>query len=338
MYRYAIIGFGGLGKLHLTNLLRLELEKKKPLRLCAVCGTSKETVLKNVTLNLGTVDVSSLDFSRCGFYTDYKELIDKEKPDFIISALPTYLHEEVAVYALNQGIHVLSEKPMALTQNGCDRMMAAAKKNNKKLMIGQSARFSPVYIKLKEYVQKETFGKVCRYEFSRYSQTPTWTWNNWILDPALSGGCVMDMHIHDVDLINWIFGKPKSVYAIGTEKKLPLENVMTIYNYDDFLVTGSADWSMPQKFPFCARSITNFERATAVITDGSLTVYTDTEVIVPEISSESNHYSEIKAFVEMLIGEKSCDDITTVESVRDSVCIALAEIESVKSGKEIMIV
>lgn len=337
MYRYAIIGFGGLGKLHLTNLMRLESERKGELKLCAICGADKETVLKNVSLNLGTVDISSIDFSDCGFYTEYKELIDKEKPDFVISAVPTYLHEEVAVYALNKGIHILSEKPMALTKDGCDRMMAAAKKNKKKLMIGQSVRFSPVYMKLREYIQKETFGKVYRYEFSRYSQTPTWTWNNWILDPALSGGCVMDMHIHDVDIINWFFGKPKSVCAIGTEKKLQLENVMAKYNYDDLMVTGSADWSMPQKFPFCARCITSFEKATAVITDGKLTVYTDEEVIVPEIDNENSHYREVKTFVEMILDGKNCDEITTAESVRDSVCIALAEIESIKSSKEIII-
>ena len=337
MYRYAIIGFGGLGKLLLTNLLRIEAERNGDIKLCAICGADKETVLKNVNLNLGTVDISSIDFSDCGFYTDYKELIDKEKPDFVISALPTYLHEEVAVYVLNQGIHLFSEKPMALTKDGCDHMMAAAKKNDKKLMIGHSVRFSPVYAKLREYIKKDTFGKVYRYEFSRYSQTPTWTWNNWILDPALSGGCVMDMHIHDVDMINWLFGKPKSVFAIGTEKKLPMESVLAKYNYDDLVVTGNADWSMPQKFPFSARSITNFEKATAVITDGALTVYTDEEVIVPEIENNNIHYLEVKTFVEMILDGKNCDDITTAESVRDSVCIALAEIESMKSGKEIII-
>ena len=52
-----------------------------------------------------------------------KELIEKEKPDFILSTLPTYMHEEVAVYALKQGVHVFSEKPMALDYESCLEMM-----------------------------------------------------------------------------------------------------------------------------------------------------------------------------------------------------------------------
>lgn len=337
MYRYAIIGFGGLGKLHLMNLLRLEQERKGDISLCAICGADKESVLSNVKLNLGTVDISSVDFSKCGFYEDYKELIEKEKPDFILSTLPTYLHEEVAIYALSKGIHVFSEKPMALTVDGCDRMIENARKTQRKLMIGQSMRFSAPYAKLKEYVLNKTYGKVRRLEFCRYSQTPTWTWNNWILDPKLSGGCVVDMHIHDVDLINWLFGKPKAVFSVGTENKLELESVITQYVYDDMLVTGSADWSMPQQFPFTAKYIINFENATAVIADKKFLLYTDEEVIDVPLDDENNHYMEIKAFVEMIIDSKECNNITTVESVRDSVSIALAEIESMRCGKMVFI-
>ncbi|MBR5543005.1 MAG: Gfo/Idh/MocA family oxidoreductase [Oscillospiraceae bacterium] len=338
MYRYAIIGFGGLGKLHLINLLRLESERKGELKLCAICGADKETVLRNVSLNLGTVDISDVDFSECNFYTDYKELIEKERPDFILSALPTYLHEEAAVYALSKGVHVFSEKPMALTVKSCDNIIEAAKKNDRKLMIGQSLRFSPAILKLKEIVDNETYGKVCRYDFSRFSQTPTWSWNNWILNPELSGGCVMDLHIHDVDMVNWFFGKPKAVHAIGTSRKVPLENVIVRYDYDDVLVTGSADWSMSQKFPFNVRCIMNFERASAVVADGKLIIYTDDEVIEPELVNEKMHYLEIKAFVEMILDGKSCDEITTPESVRDSVRIVLAEVESIKTKKEVLIV
>ena len=172
--------------MHLINLLQLEVERKD-IKLCAVCGADKETVYQSVSLNIGSIDMCSVDFSDCNFYTDYKILIDEQKPDFVVSALPTNLHEEVAVYALERGCHVFSEKPMALSLDECDKMIAAAKDNNKKLMIGHVLRFSPPYVKLKEYIDNETFGKIFRYEFSRYSQTPLWTWNNWILDPDLSG-------------------------------------------------------------------------------------------------------------------------------------------------------
>ena len=128
MLKYALIGFGGLGKLHLGNLLRLEQERPGEIKLCAICGTTKEAAAGAVQTNLGAVDMSKVDFSACGFYQDYKDMFAAEKPDFVVTALPTAIHEEVAVYALEQGVHVFSEKPMALTVEGCDRMIATAEK------------------------------------------------------------------------------------------------------------------------------------------------------------------------------------------------------------------
>lgn len=93
MFRYAIIGFGGLGKKHFSNLLTLEKERRD-FCLCAICDEKSFNENMNININLGNIDISSIDFSSYGFYRDYKEMIKNEKPDFVISALPTYLHEE----------------------------------------------------------------------------------------------------------------------------------------------------------------------------------------------------------------------------------------------------
>jgi len=335
MYRYAIIGPGGLGKLHLTNLARLGQERGGDIKLCAICGTTREAFQKSVQLNFGTVDISVIDLTDCNFYQDYKEMIDTERPDFVVSATPTFLHEEIAVYALSKGIHIYSEKPMALTAEGCDKMVAEADKTGKLLVIGQSTRFTPAFIKLREYVQQKTFGKVCRFEFSRYSATPMWTWQNWILDPKQSGGCVLDMHIHDVDFVNWMFGKPQAVRSVGTENKVGLESVFTQYVYEDFMGLGSADWSMPQKFPFTKRFMVNFEKATVEIANGKLVVDTDEETYEPELENEEIHYRAMKTFLEVSLDGKPCDDIISCKSVCASTKIALAEIESIRTGKQI---
>lgn len=333
MYRYAIIGFGGLGKLHLGNLIKLEHEHRD-IKLCALCGADPSTFKSNVKLNLGDVDISSIDFSDCTFYTDYKVLIQTEKPDFILSTLPSYMHEEVVVYALENGVHVFSEKPMALSHESCKNMISAAKKNNKTLMIGQCLRFDPIFRELKRYIDESTYGRVCRAEFTRYSQTPTWTWNNWILDPEQSGGCILDMHIHDVDLINYLFGLPHSVSSVITENKVKLESVFTRYFYDGMLVTSSADWSLPQTFPFTQRCIVNFERATVCISDGKLVVYTDDEVLTPNLSKEDCYTEELRDFLSLIINGKD-REITSPESVSDSISLALCEVASAKSGEVI---
>jgi len=335
MYQYAIIGFGGLGKLHLTNLIKLA-EERGDIKLKAVCGADPAAFKANVKLNLGDVDITALDFSDVGFYQDYKELIEKEKPDFILSTLPTYLHEEVAVYALERGIHVFSEKPMALTAEGCANMIETAKKYDRKLMIGQCLRFNPTMQKLKEYIDNETFGKIYRAEFYRYSQKPTWTWNDWILDPKYSGGCVLDMHIHDVDLINWMFGMPKAVRSAVTEKVVELEAIFTQYFYDDLLVTSAADWSLPQSFPFDCKCMLNFEKACVVVTNDGLTVYQDDKSFRPEIDTTDHFLTEMRAFLGMVIDGKECA-ITSPESVRNSIGLALKEIEAAKTGKTIVL-
>lgn len=331
MYNYAIIGFGGLGKMHLSNLAKLEKERGD-FSLQAICGTDATTFKENVKLNLGTVDLSDIDIENCRFYQDYKDLIDNENVDFILSTLPTYLHEEVAVYALNHGIHVFSEKPMALSIEGCEKMIKAAKENNRFLMIGQCLRFDAAYTKLKEYVDNKTFGDVYRAEFTRYSQKPTWTWKDWILDPQKSGGCVFDMHIHDVDLINWIFGMPKTLRSAMTEKKVGREAIFTQYFYDDLLVLSNADWSMPQSFPFEARCLVNFENATIVIADGKITVYQDDKSFSPKLDEESYFTKEMRAFLSSIIDGKACS-VTSPESILDSIKLAIMEIDSSKTNK-----
>ena len=337
MYRYAIIGFGGLGRVHLSNLNKLADEGYE-LLLTAICGTTAEKFKESVSLNLGDVDCSGIDISSCSFYDDYKELIDKEKPDFIVSAVPTFLHEEVAVYALSRGVNVFSEKPMALSIESCKRMIDAAKKNNAYLMIGQCLRFDSSFTKLKEYIQSAKFGKAYRAEFNRYSQTPLWTWNNWILDADKSGGCIIDMHIHDVDLINWLFGMPTHVHSVTTNSKVLRESIFTQYEMENgMIVLSSADWSMPQKFPFEARCLVNFEKACVVISGDTLKVYTDDEVITPNLENESYFYREMREFVSC-ITEKRQSNITSAESVMNSIKIAFAEAESAQLKKTIKIV
>ena len=242
MYRYAIIGFGGLGRVHLANLETINKERGD-LTLCAICGTTREGFSKSVSINLGTTDCSHINIDDVNFYDDYKELIDTEKPDFVFTALPTYLHKDVAVYALERGVHTFSEKPMALNLEQCQAMIDASKKTGAYLMIGQCARFQKSVQIVKDYINSGIYGKVYRAEFQRYSQTPMWTWNNWILDPEMSGGCVIDMHIHDVDLVNYLFGIPVNVRSVMTNQKVERESVFSQYEMaDGSIVLTRAVW------------------------------------------------------------------------------------------------
>ena len=158
MKNYAIIGFGGLGKTHFLNLIQIE-KQRKDIRLAAICNADIESITKSIKINLGNVNLDDIDFSRYNLYTDYKEMIEKEDLDFVFIALPTYLHCEVAVYCLNHGLNVYTEKPMAITLTQCEMMIDAAERNGKKLMVGHCLRFTGEYEFLKELTEGGKYGK-----------------------------------------------------------------------------------------------------------------------------------------------------------------------------------
>ena len=140
------------------------------------------------------------------------------------------------------------------------------------------------------------------------------------------------MHIHDVDLINYLFGIPESVHSVMTESKVKLESIFTQYKTaDGMVITSSADWSMPQKFPFEERMIVNFEKACVKISERGIAVYTDEEVIEVAISEDKSHMLEMKEFISC-ITENRKSDIISAENVKESIRIALAEKESALTG------
>ena len=147
MLNVAIIGFGGIAKAaHLNPYL--QLQKDGFVKLVAVCDVCSEQFTEKAEINIGESD-SGLS-EEVNKYTDYKEMLQKESVDMVDICLPTFLHAEATIYALNAGCHVLCEKPMSLNYDLCSAMVDAANKNGKKLMIGQCLRFFNIYNFLKE--------------------------------------------------------------------------------------------------------------------------------------------------------------------------------------------
>ena len=140
---------------------------------------------------------------------------------------------------------------------------------------------------------------------------------------------MLDLHVHDVDLINWIFGNPNSIHSAITEKKVELESIFTQYYYDDLLVLSSADWSFPKTFEFESRCIVNFEKATIVIDDNNFVGYQDDIVFKPQVTDENYHELEMRAMLEYFLDDIPCPQ-TSPESVRESVKLALEEVKASK--------
>src|SRR6202011_195373 len=177
--------------------------------------------------------------------TDDRTIIDDPTIDAISNTLPTHLHPASTIAALTAGKHVLLEKPFALTAPECDSMIAAAKAGGRFLMVAHVLRFWGDYVSLVEFVQSGRLGKPLSAIAMRLSQMPACA--DWFLDPAQSGGVVLDLSVHDFDVLNWVLGAPKSVYGRGQEFRPGLWNDIHAsidYGVANGLVEGSE--FMPQ--------------------------------------------------------------------------------------------
>ncbi|MBR2021652.1 MAG: Gfo/Idh/MocA family oxidoreductase [Clostridia bacterium] len=334
MLNFAIIGFGGLGKVHFKNVEAIT-KAAGDVKLVALCDVEKDAFEKFTATNISDTN-ETLDLSAYKLYNDAEELFENERLDFVITALPTYLHEKIAVMALNRKIHVFSEKPMAINLEQAQNMIDKAKENNVKLMIGQCLRFNPAYIALKKMIDEKIYGEVIRAEFSRLSQTPDWSWQNWMLDEERSGSAILDLHVHDVDFINWAFGKPHSVTSLSTGKKVSHESVMTLYNYGDGkLITAKADWGFPSCYPFTVSFSVRFEKAAIEYKGRKLMLYPEGSAASEIKLDDSNGYvNEVVEFISC-IREDRVSQINPPEASMSSIAIAFAEKESADTNKTV---
>ena len=321
----------------MNNMLRLEQEYPNRMKLCAIFGASKESFFENVSLNFGTVDISKIDLSECGFYEDYKELIDKEKPDFVISATPTFMHEEVAVYALERGIHILSEKPMSLTKDEADQLLAVIKRTGKRYMTAQVVRFMNAYVYLRGLIESKKYGKLESLNMHRVSQTPRWSWDNWFLDEKRSGHVIMDLMIHDIDFMQSVLGEPKEIVGVYH----PMEDNFTNYAianyiYDGCSATIETGWYNYQKMSFEVGFRALFENGCLLFKDGKLTEcgeavdFNNTEKIGEtgiNISNVDGYAGEVKYFIDCIKQEKTAE-ICTPESAAATITLVERTLKS----------
>jgi predicted dehydrogenase len=330
MLKVGLIGLGAMGRTHLDNYIRLEAEGY-PVKLVAICDID-ETKFKGKLAdgNMGTAALN-YDLSKYNIYTDIDEMLENEELDYIDTPLPTYIHAETAVKALNKGINVFCEKPMALTTEQCQNMIDAAKNNGKKLMIGQCLRFWPAYEYLKSCVDDGKYGKTVSAYFFRGGGTPLWSYQNWLLTKEKSGGCLLDQHVHDVDTINWIFGKPDFVSTIA-RNVIPgsgYDAVSTNYIYPDGkVVNAQDDWTLNGDFGFQMTFRVNFEKAGLIFEKGKVTVYPhDSKAFIPELPSDDGYYREMKYYIDALINNTEIKTASP-ESTKTTIEIAQAEIRS----------
>jgi len=151
---------------------------------------------------------------RCGvklWYTDYMDVIKREDVDAVDICTPPSSHRDIAVAAAQNGKHVLVEKPMCRTVREADEMITAADEAGVMLQVAYMIRFNPVYMKLKDLLEKKTFSDL----HLAYSCQVGWfpPRHPWLFIKEESGGMLVEQAIHTLDEWLWLYGPVTKVYA-----------------------------------------------------------------------------------------------------------------------------
>ncbi len=272
-----------------------------------------------------------------------EELINAADIDIIDICLPTFVHAEVAVKALNAGRHVFCEKPMALDPGECDRMLGARDKSRKNLMIGHCVRFWPEYALTRQLIREKRYGEVNSAFFRRLSPTPSWSYGNWLLREEKSGGALLDLHIHDIDYILNVFGQVSGVSSFAKQNAVSdqsgVDYVLTRYATESpALIVAEGGWHFNAPFPFNMSFHISCERATLEFDAGrekTLAVHTgEGRTEYPSHSNATGWEEELKYFVNCVMEGKSVD-LSPPEESKTAVEIALMERDAIRTRKPV---
>ena len=198
--KFAIIGCGRISFKHIEALVA----NKDEVELVAVCDIVFDRALSK------KVDYEEKTMSKLkiNVYDDYEKMLKNEKIDVVAIATESGYHAEIAIRCMENGKNVIVEKPMALSIEDADKMIEVAKINKVKLCVSHQNRFNKPIKRLRAAIEAGDFGKLingtARILWNRnmgYYQQAPWR-GTWRLD----GGTLMNQCIHDIDLLQWMFG------------------------------------------------------------------------------------------------------------------------------------
>ncbi len=210
MIRAGLVGLGFIGWIHW-----LAYRKVGGVRIAAICETDKRRLagdLRGLQGNFGPPG-EQIDLTGISAYAQLDDLLADPQVDLVDIALPTSLHADMAIRALEAGKHVFCEKPMALRPADCERMVDAARKANRLLMIGHVLPFFSEYDWALKTIRGGEYGAIRGGAFRRIIANPTWLKDFWSADRI--GGPMLDLHVHDAHFIRLVFGMPQEVVTCG---------------------------------------------------------------------------------------------------------------------------
>jgi predicted dehydrogenase len=335
--RVGVVGLGFMGLTHINAYRKIE-----GVEVVAVCDAVRQPVngvLAGITGNVAGSDTVDLGPS-VRAYTKIEDLLADGAVDLVDLCVPTPLHVPQTLASLQAGKHVVCEKPLARTSAQSRLIVDAAAAAQTCFMPAMCMRFWPGWAWLKDLKAAGTYGAILTGRFRRVSAPPGWSRDSYFKGGD-SGGALFDLHVHDTDFVQFLFGRPTAVFSTGVSRfSGATDHVVTQY-----MVPGGAtvysegSWLLASGF---AMSYTvMFERATvdydSARGDAALQVWEEgkePQVVVPE--GPDGYVGELQHLIGAIRTGQS-PSIVTAQDGLSAVEICEAEEKSVQTGQVVQL-
>ena len=242
----AIVGLGFMGITHIKSYQQIP-----DARIVAVCDAVRlpvDGILTGVSGNIHGADAVNLG-KDIRSYKNLEALLADGQFDLVDLCVPTPLHVPQTTAAFQAGKHVLCEKPLARTSAQAREIVNAAKLAKGFFMPAMCMRFWPGWSWLKDLAAQNTYGKILTARFRRVSAPPGWSRDSYFKGGD-SGGALLDLHIHDTDFVQFLFGRPTSVFSTGQSRfSGAIDHVVTQYKVaGGATVYAEGSWLMTSGF------------------------------------------------------------------------------------------
>jgi len=336
--RVAVVGLGFMGVTHLRAYLQ-----DKSARIVAVCDSVRlpvNGVLAGVAGNIKKSGDIKLG-KQVKVFRQLEQVLADPEVELVDLCTPTPLHAEQAIAALRAGKHVLCEKPLARGSAAAREILKAAESSPGFLMPAMCMRFWPGWSWLKQVVETQTYGKVLAARFRRLSEMPGWSQQGTYAGATDLGGALFDLHIHDTDFVQFLFGTPQSVFSTGvTGANGSINHVTTQYLYlSGPAVYAEGSWLLAKGFHMaytlqCERATLDFDLSRGA--EAMQVIETGKTPRILKFDGPDGYGVEISYMVQSVKNQKAPTVVTARDGVTD-LEICEAEEKSVRTGQVVKI-
>lgn len=191
--RFGVIGYGNIGKRHATHI-----QNNTACTLVAICDTDASKHSQNINS-----------------YSSLEDMLEKEKLDVISVCTPNYLHHPHTILCLKKGIHVICEKPMAISTTQCDEMIQCASQNQRKIFVVKQNRYNEPVQAVKKLLAQNTLGEISLVNINCFwnRNKDYYQESEWRGKIEKDGGCLFTQFSHFVDIMYYLFDEADALFG-----------------------------------------------------------------------------------------------------------------------------